>query len=362
MKEKENLTYILGAGASYESVPLVKNFARRFMFFVKSMGELINHPDVSFPDSKNIKKLHSFSLGLYKEISSHQSFDTFFKKLFHTQEYARINLYKKVLNIYFLWESATIQNGNASENDINEKQEGDFIKKSKIDKRYDALVAGLLVPKKGIIQPYCKVNFLTWNYDLNLLMSLKNYLAPNNTIGGFLSSIDKGGGVWKYKEDFTIINMNGYFYRSEINNLTTITNVQINELIFSIIKEDYFDDMVIDHDSNLLKFAWESENKLIPIAKLVIDGSSNIVIIGYTFPLYNRLVDLSYLEQSIISHKKIFIQDPNGDIIRQNLIDYYQLKDNQILEKNLKSIKDCDSFYIPSDVFGIKQMSRIFVG
>lgn len=351
MEEKKELTYILGAGASYESIPLVKNFPRRFMFFVDSMQKLTTHQDVAQIDKDNVKKLHNYSFEFYKEIASHQSFDTFFKKLYHTEEIFRINLFKKVLNIYFLWENVTIEKGNSSGNVHNPEQEGDFIKQSRVDKRYDALIAGLLKPQKGNPQSYCKVNFITWNYDLNLLMSLKNYFSPNSTIGEFINSINQKDGIWKLGDDFTVINMNGFFYRNELNSLRNLENVKINEMIFSIISEDYFNDTFIDDDSNLIKFAWESDNTQADIAREKINKSENIVVIGYTFPLYNRFVDLKIIPTKSLypSEIGIHIQDIDAKKRVESFIDNFKMR---LKANEIYSIEDCNYFYIPSNIFG----------
>ena len=143
--------------------------------------------------------------------------------------------------------------------------------------------------------------------------------------------------------------MNGYFYRSELNNLISLENVQINEMIFGIIKEDYLDDIFIDADSNLIKFAWESENKVAPIAKLLIDGSDNIVVIGYTFPLYNRLVDLKYFN-NLTNSKRLYIQDPNSEQMSESYKIDFALK--SLSESGLiKPIEECNSFFVPSNIF-----------
>lgn len=343
------LTYIIGAGASYESMPLVKNFPRRFRFFVEIMNQLSNHPYVSAEDKASVRILHQHSLAFYKEIVSHQSFDTFFKKLYHTEQQSKINLYKKVLNVYFLWESVTTEKGNSDDHANISAQEGDFIKRSLIDKRYDALIAGLLKPEKGTPTPYCKVNFITWNYDLNLILSIKNYYSPNSTIGDFIKSIDNKNNVWNIGDHFSIVNMNGYFYNAKLDPMIRYQDITLNEMIFEVIKDNYFEDMLIDKDANLISFAWESEGTNSNLLKQIIADSGNIVVIGYTFPLYNRLVDLIFLNDVIVNvNRRIYIQDPNSDQILDSVKTDFGLGNSM---HHSKSIKECDSFFIPSNIF-----------
>ena len=158
----QELTYILGAGASYQSFPIVKTFSERFrlfMIYFQKLGDV-------YKTNSEIKS--KFDTILYKifylneEFKSHQSFDTYFKKLFHTKQPNEINCAKKILHLYFIWE-------HLEEVFYELKQGNSFNKQAKIDKRYDALIAGLLKPIANEAKSYCKTNFITWNYDLNLL-------------------------------------------------------------------------------------------------------------------------------------------------------------------------------------------------
>ncbi len=86
--EKKELTYILGAGASFQSIPVVKTFPARFMkfsnFIVSLQSDYQRTLDYDSKVYNNITKLKEWSQSLQKAFKSHQSFDTYFKKLFHT--------------------------------------------------------------------------------------------------------------------------------------------------------------------------------------------------------------------------------------------------------------------------------------
>lgn len=107
-EQKQELTYILGAGASYQSIPVVKTFAERFndfASFLNSFSDGINplfvKDEIRREEIKNIEKIIT---QVYEEFKNHQSFDTYFKKLFHTKNTDEIDFTKRVLNFYFLWE------------------------------------------------------------------------------------------------------------------------------------------------------------------------------------------------------------------------------------------------------------------
>src|SRR5437588_83719 len=94
-------TYILGAGASYHSMPLMENFPKRFQYYLnylKSTPSPNDKADVDF-----IKLCETF----LQEVEVHFSFDTLFKKLFHRKENDIINRYKIVLLFFFVFEHLT---------------------------------------------------------------------------------------------------------------------------------------------------------------------------------------------------------------------------------------------------------------
>ncbi len=203
---------------------------------------------------------------------------------------------------------------------------------------------------------------------MNLFISLKNYFSPNESMGEFLIKIDKGNNLWQIDDKISVINMNGYFYSSLLSFLSDINTLQSDKIephkiLQDKITSDYFSPTFIDKDAELIKFAWESNSvtiardlSFVKYAKAKISESKNIVIIGYTFPLYNRLVDLEYLSQDVIANRDVVVQDPNGKTITQNLLDYYRINGNN----KLKPVVDCDSFYIPSSIFGVNEYQQPF--
>ncbi|MBL0146508.1 MAG: hypothetical protein IPP48_12965 [Chitinophagaceae bacterium] len=98
------LTYILGAGASYQSIPIVKTFPERFKYFLNHLKAIWE--DLRFPEDKRFffEGIYNKANSLLNSFESHQSFDTYFKKLFHTNQKSEVIESKKILNLYFTWE------------------------------------------------------------------------------------------------------------------------------------------------------------------------------------------------------------------------------------------------------------------
>ncbi len=354
------LTYILGAGASYQSIPVVKTFAKRFRDF----NDIVLY---RFSNSGNtyLGNAYSFGQTLVKAFETHQSFDTYFKKLFHNNNLSEIKEAKEILNLYFYWEhlSETKSKPTTPIDDL------PFWKESKLDKRYDALIAGLLQPVSGKLKVFCKTNFITWNYDLNLFSSLKNYFKPESTVKEFLDDITdkKNKNLWKIDDQIEVINMNGFFYSSKFDEFINLPDYELPDFNTNGLDrfreqfDDKFCESALKSDAEKIKFAWENGFDISKIAKSKIYDSKNVVIIGYTFPLYNRLSDLNYIDKDSSDYyfnqsKKITIQDPNAENIASTLIEFLEKPDSY---RNLINIKpDCDYFYIPSNIFGAKEFNK----
>jgi hypothetical protein len=345
MKE---LTYILGAGASYQSIPVVKTFVQRFAVF---QGHLWGAIQEGYFDSKNYSEIDQLGKEFANAIASHQSFDTFFKKLFHLGQKDKILQFKKILNLYFLWEHL-----------VEPKAEDDkdaFQKTASIDKRYDALIAALLKPIEGKAELFCKVNFISWNYDMNLLASIKQYFYPNDTYAALFEKLqEKSRAEWIFNEKLTVVNMNGFFYSHLFDGCTTLQGLGWKEMLSLAIKNWTDNDMILQKDAERIRFAWEgmSENldkplKHVELAREKVRNSNKIVVIGYTFPLYNRLADFYYGYEMIPSWKDKFVQDPDSNVIADRV-------KAEFLHGNgyIGSISDCESFYVPKGIVDLSNL------
>src|SRR5689334_19902648 len=119
---KNEITYMFGAGASCQSMPLVSNFPNRFSAFIHYLKQK------GYKGTKIIQISQDFE----RQIKSHLSFDTFFKKLFHQNRTDDTLNFKCVLLIFLLFEHLV-----ELKDYENICGEG---KSHNIDPRYDALV------------------------------------------------------------------------------------------------------------------------------------------------------------------------------------------------------------------------------
>lgn len=359
MKE---LTYILGAGASYQSIPIVKTFSKRFREFITSVE---NMEKKNFFQSKDFfKDINDFHF----KLKSHYSFDTYFKKLFHKSLDSETLKAKKILNLFFLWEHLQLpmevkQNAKSLGNDLADHyNQNTFIKEAQVDNRYDSLIAGLIKPLRGEFSLFSKINFITWNYDLNLIYSIKNFVSQNIGINEYIQSISTNNDkIWECKEDLKIINMNGYFYSSRLKDLKEFSSMNFAEVVTRHFPLGFkIDNDLQSADAEKINFAWENysendENPIISEAKNAISRSQAIIVIGYTFPLYNRLTDFIYFNSKSLNSKTLYIQDPNAEEIIKRICNDFSLNQKQRAVGddyvNIETVKNCDSFFVPNDIF-----------
>ena len=76
-----------------------------------------------------------------------------------------------------------------------------------------------------------------------------------------------------------------------------------------------------------------------------------LVVIGYTFPFFNRAVDRAFI-RAIKNLKKIYIQDPNADKVIQSIDAVLAPHQKSPLGGNIPivPITDCSQFYLPPEL------------
>lgn len=308
--------YLLGAGASCHCVPTIQNFTNQLQQDFNLDGGLGTVLQVNF-----IEEFNRF----YPALTKHRSLDTFARLLFLQGKTSEYQSFKSFLDGYISARSLFYD-----------------------DLRYNAFLADLGVKPKDQIEFSSKISLFTWNYDFlpekELLFANDN---PNwnavfervthfNGVASGLHCIgEKGIGLLKELKA-------GYNERFQKLDSYTL-------LVKKVIKD-------VKEGSSLIRFAWEnSDEELEKIrSKLTqkIRDATNIVIVGYTFPFYNRLIDETLLHE-IGEKNKIVLQDKDLNsaealISQLELLNEHRgLKD---IKKRLKPYENANSFYVPFDL------------
>ena len=103
--------------------------------------------------------------------------------------------------------------------------------------------------------------------------------------------------------------------------------------------------------SKLLSFAWEKQNEdgsiadnaILNKAIEVASQTQILVVIGYSFPIFNNLIDKKLFEKMSLL-RKIYIQSPNANEIKNIVLDF-----PNVTQAKINDVGYFSQFYIPPE-------------
>lgn len=346
-------TYLLGAGASSEKLPLVKDIPDRLEVFRNFLNEEIELDDSILPGSSITKKESREILTqdinwLIDTISNHTSVDTFARKLYLKGEEDKLRKLKGLLDIFFFVEQVLYG----------------------YDKRYDTFFATILGLENDKIVLPKNINIVSWNYDFQVELTLASYLEIKK-----ISILEDQLQIMPRKETkqhdinkFSIYKLNGTaggitfshnkFNRFEFNPLMICDNISeelkpiiIEDNLKHYIRSTTYSKLGVNRTPSIL-FSWEHD----PIPQLVRETCAKavmhaeyLVIIGYSFPTFNRESD-KYILNKMGNLKTIFIQSSaetidSVEVRLKSLLGFYE-------DITFEKVTSLDEFYIPFEYIG----------
>ena len=193
-----------------------------------------------------------------------------------------------------------------------------------------------------------RIKILTWNYDSQFEIAFNEYrktiISPKDI--GCYSLYDN-----EITESPAIFKVNGTASFNNWNSLANFrSNHKLNKTILDKIIYAYKD------NESLLSFAWETSKKKsddIPTIRTAIKQIKEariLVVVGYTFPFFNRVVDKSLIS-SMDYLNKIYIQDPRANEVMQNIDAVLPVHKKKPYEPvSIIPITNCDQFYLPPEL------------
>lgn len=347
------VVYLLGAGASYgkrdeehptlellktsngdwenigsyaniiEGLPIVAELPGRMLYMREWLNGEINNFSTNQIERHFLENLIDDIDWLYRESSRHATIDTFAKKLYvikRDEEYDRL---KRIFTIYLMWEQMNLQT----------------------DIRYDSFFAAIL---GDVYDDFPKeVSIVSWNYDCQLELAYQEYcrLDSISRISKKLGVKDKALGI---KQDdsagFNILKLNGCALIEDnhciLDPFFDTARTPIGRVL-SLYKHS-------EGDRTLLSFAWEKmDDEYKAMISTQVSDTDTIVIIGYSFPFFNRKVD-RFLFESMPNLKNIYIQDPYADRIAQTLPSVVPSHIYPITK--VEKITTKEQFYLPPEL------------
>ncbi len=334
------ITYLFGAGASRHALPIVHEIPER----IKKLIDLLESEefklddDSSFDDLKVIehKTKRELQLELIEslkwmllESEKHASIDTFAKKLSIKGKYKELNKLKNAMSVFFIFEQAI----------------------NKPDFRYDTFFASLI---NNISNLPKNVSILSWNYDYQFELSFSEYSDQQeiNSNQYYLSVKSKFGSP-ESNQGFGIYKLNGttgfhatggfHHYEYASNLKVPIKKEFVSQITRSFAAVTYLNNL---HSS--LSFAWESENAEKTIVAQAIENTKDtysLVIIGYSFPFFNRTIDRQIIG-NMATLKRVYFQAPDAEIIKER---FQALKDD-LTGVELITKFDTGQFLLPNEL------------
>lgn len=385
----KRVTYLIGAGASANALPVVNVLNKKLKIFIEELKLLIHIFNLrATPEYRGFGVNELFHIEqLIDEISNYQTIDTFAKKQYLIGN-PKYELTKNLLSCFLIYEQldknselynevSKLYNERGYHSDALKKMSSNYVDidnvvtndereilRSKylnqLDVRYESLYASLLERQTPFPLIGDHLNFVSWNYDMQFEIAYKDYCSTGIDYIQQILNVYPGSLLDINKTKSTIIKLNGTG-----NFLLKESNLYSNKYDFIKFKYDrhtlhyLISQLSVNRSSgnedNQLKFAWEKDEQVIKArgyAKEIITNSDVIVVIGYSFPTFNREVDREIFRDFDLSiqrpyERKIYIQDMPNNVskikerlkaIGNNLFDVAEIYD------------DVDQFFIPPEL------------
>lgn len=371
------ITYLLGAGASANTIPIVADMYER-------MQEIYRH-FYAIMDKYNKEDSYSISgfnqdlyhcLGtlstiiyddlawLIKEAGSYYTIDTLAKKFYLTGDDKSLTRLKKCLITYFTLEQIIFIPST--------KQKEYHFVKSPTDKRYSSFIAaitrkrypiaggnsdGLAAESLGF-ELSKDIKILSWNYDVQFELSVKSMLTgtiiehiksefqifPNKgsliEVNNAIADLNRfamvklnGDAVWNRKAATGKENIPTIFDGLDPANQSEERLIDFLRA-YAITCIDKKSDVTNPIPVMSFNFAWESDNnfrdkyqghsKNLETAEQIAEDTEILVVIGYSFPIFNREID-NRLFKKMKKLKKVYVQDIEPERIQSTMQNAFEV-------------------------------------
>lgn len=346
------ITYLLGAGASCNALPVVNDMYDKIQQAIKWF-ELVHHQIhprfsqhgqilVSKETEKEDGELKRIIADLQwlKEIcntSKNFSVDTFARKLDlsgRNEDYIKL---KNILSFYFTLEQ----------------------RRNLPDVRYDNFWASILKSRDRFPN---NVKIISWNYDFQLELTYDGFSEYNslkrareilNILGQESELINSGNtnkfGIFKLNGSATF-NIYKTYDRDTSYIIDNFKSSNIDNFITKLVET--YENMCKEPNTykNHLSFAWEhkTDNPFYQRLKESIQNTEVLVVIGYSFPFFNRDIDKLIINDFMSKEKlkKVYFQAPDAEDLRERFL---AINDKVPIE-NLLLRKDIKQFTLPNEL------------
>lgn len=340
------IVYLFGAGASFgkrdqndsdeilEGLPIVSEFPKQIDKLISKIQTGNTEAGSQFKAKpEEINKLIEDLNWLKTTSESHKTVDTFAKKLWTIEKSNPNYLRLKAALSAFLTISQLF---------------------NKPDTRFDAFFASII---GGNYWELADISILSWNYDCQFEIAHSNFSGKKSINAAWedLKIRSKKTKVSnEEKTGFSLTKLNGTALMFEDKFLASnffdpfFSRQGMSELCY--VAQLYSNSANSVNVRNALSFAWESPDSNFKdlIQSKVLDAEV-LVIIGYSFPYFNREID-RHIVRNMINLKKVYIQDPNCREVKETF--EATLSEIQVADAGIKYVlkKGISQFLIPNEM------------
>ncbi len=316
------ITYLLGAGASANALPLIKKTDNSDGLSTE-LERFITQNRLKI-EKKSGNKEYLNLVSITKKCIEFGTPDLYAKFLLETGDNDNYKLLKKIISSFFKYEQ-----------DLQKKFD------------YRALTFLTTITKNKKIPSEIRV--LSWNYDRQLEIASEKMKPISDSIYNKVKGFSCWPNIYESYNN-TNIKIKDLPFLFHLNG---IAGYHYSNYDFAMPNKDYF-----DFDSTnevLLSFAWEDqsndeislfhENRL-SMAKELTSGTEIFVVIGYSFPFFNREIDKELFKSMKASLDKIYFQDPYSD--GKHLAKQFDLSEK--VSNNIVHITQIENYHIPFEL------------
>ena len=319
------ITYILGAGASANALPTIKKNSKAD---IESLTIQLKH----FIEQQTSAFLTRNSEWDYRNIEALKEIadkcvefgtpDLYAKYLLEIGDDSSYHQLKTLLSIYF----SHIQ---------------------EIEQKFDYRALSFLTTISENKRIPKNIKLISWNYDSQIEIAAKR-LRPlksnvSNKIKGFTCWPNTREGEERNSGQPFLLHLNG------------VAGAVYSERDFYEPINQHHDFAPYENKEHLLSFAWEDEttsekriftSQRLSVACEIAKETDILVVIGYSFPFFNRKLDKEIIKAMKGTLKKIYFQDPysNGSQLRGQ----FDLSD--MASDNIEHISQVDNYHIPFEL------------
>lgn len=334
------VTYLFGAGASgsVDAIPVVKDLPAKLQEFqaeVKKIHNVTYNASLQGKLDTELLALRNELIEqlewLYTTLSNFASIDTLAKTLSVTSRTEELLKLKILMSIYFNYLEL----------------------RGARDKRYNSFFANIIGTTWKELPP--SVRILSWNYDFQFEYAFSHFSGERGSANSsYLNIKDRFGLDSEMENKFTIFKINGSAsfeldgknFLDPTSFLNSYTDIH-HDLLKKFGTLQCILPNAIIHTVNpprsRLCYAWENDRKYVPKIKESIRATNCLVVIGYSFPFFNRAVDKELIGDLKLS--KVYIQDLYPEAAYERFL---ALRPD--LKDKIEVLKNCEQFLIPNEL------------